>query len=332
MNDIEALLVLPRIRVQNANAISSPLTWGFPSPSAFAGFVHSLHRQVAPELGIGLDGVGIVCHRFEPLASRPAGRHNRVFHLTRNPIDKDGGTASIVEEGRTHMTVSLLIGVTGEGLYRGLDPTTIADQVFARAQTMRLAGGSIIEVPGSAPVCRPRLHLWPGTPDECRKLTRHLARSLLPGFALVSREGLLDRHWNLLRERSPEKTLLDALLDLSSIRIEPVTPGSSAPGEPVTVDERVEWQARRHKGWLVPIPAGYSALSELYPPGIVRNARDRATPFRFVEGVYTIGEWISPHRVDDLTRLLWIQNADIPNGVYRWTTPHYASLTEDEWS
>jgi len=31
------LLVLPRLRIQNANAISSPMTWGFPAMSAFIG-------------------------------------------------------------------------------------------------------------------------------------------------------------------------------------------------------------------------------------------------------------------------------------------------------
>ena len=35
----KAVLVLPRIRVQNANAISSPLTWGFPAVSAFTGLI-----------------------------------------------------------------------------------------------------------------------------------------------------------------------------------------------------------------------------------------------------------------------------------------------------
>ena len=35
----QALLVLPRLRVQNANAISSPLTHGFPSVTAFTGLM-----------------------------------------------------------------------------------------------------------------------------------------------------------------------------------------------------------------------------------------------------------------------------------------------------
>ena len=45
MSDVFALVLLPHLKVQNANAISGPLTWGFPSPTAFAGFVHALERK-----------------------------------------------------------------------------------------------------------------------------------------------------------------------------------------------------------------------------------------------------------------------------------------------
>lgn len=99
VTDPEALLLLPRLSIQNANAISSPLTWGFPSPGAFTGFVHALQRRVGISLDIELDGVGIVCHRFEAQISQPAGKRTKVFNLTRNPLNRDGSTAAIVEEG-----------------------------------------------------------------------------------------------------------------------------------------------------------------------------------------------------------------------------------------
>lgn len=97
VTDPEALLLLPRLSIQNANAISSPLTWGFPSPGAFTGFVHALQRRVGISLDIELDGVGIVCHRFEAQISQPAGKRTKVFNLTRNPLNRDGSTAAIVE-------------------------------------------------------------------------------------------------------------------------------------------------------------------------------------------------------------------------------------------
>jgi CRISPR-associated protein Csy2 len=337
MTEPEALLVLPRLRVQNANAISSPLTWGFPSPSAFTGFVHALHRDLHAELDLDLDGVGIVCHEFEPQASAPSGRRNRVFHLTRNPITKDGKTASIVEEGRTHLTVSLLIGVSGAGLYCGTSPETIAERAYQAACSRRLAGGSILE-PTSPSTRRgvPELHLWPGTDEESRRFNKRLAQRLLPGFALVSREALLDQHWQSLRETAPATTLLEALLDLSGLNIEPGGTGSPAASERATaagggaLPEKVEWGVRRRSGWLVPIAAGYNALSGLNDPGAVKNARDRTVPFRFVEGLYTVGQWLSPHRVEDLRQLLWFHEADPVAGVYRWTTPHFASSIDQE--
>ena len=43
----DGLLILPRLRVQNANAISSSHTWGFPAPTALLGFVHALERRLA---------------------------------------------------------------------------------------------------------------------------------------------------------------------------------------------------------------------------------------------------------------------------------------------
>ncbi len=37
----DAILILPKLAIQNANCISSPLTWGFPSIAAVLGFVHA---------------------------------------------------------------------------------------------------------------------------------------------------------------------------------------------------------------------------------------------------------------------------------------------------
>ena len=38
----QAILVLPHLRIQNANAIGSPLTHGFPSITAFTGLMWAL--------------------------------------------------------------------------------------------------------------------------------------------------------------------------------------------------------------------------------------------------------------------------------------------------
>ncbi len=327
----DALLVLPHLRVQNANAISSPLTWGFPSPSAFTGFVHALHRRISTELDLELGGVGIVCHDFDAQVSAPTGRRTKVFHLTRNPLKSDGRTAAIVEEGRAHIDVSLVIGATGAALYSGLSLDMIAGQLDELALSMRLAGGSIFAgTPPRGILRRPEVLIWPGTPEDEHRFNRSLKRRLLPGFALVSREAILEERWDELKEENPLATSLDALLEMSSLNIDPP---ATEPSSPAEVEEeaseparRREWTVRERGYWLVPIPAGYHALSDLYQPGEVRNARDPETPFRFVESLYTVGQWLSPHRIDDIRKILWIHTADPRGGLYRWTTPYFAHL------
>jgi CRISPR-associated protein Csy2 len=83
------------------------------------------------------------------------------------------------------------------------------------------------------------------------------------------------------------------------------------------VDERVEWRNDGREGWLVPIPMGFAALSGLHEPGTVAGTRDAATPLRFVEGVYGIGQWISPHRLRRFEDLFWSAEHDEALGLYR---------------
>jgi CRISPR-associated protein Csy2 len=314
MDAPEALLLLPRLRVQSANAISGPLTWGFPAVTAFTGFVHALQRKLREEMDISLDGVAIVCHQHQAQTSQPAGKRTQVFHLSRNPVGKDGSTSAIVEEGRIHLEVSLLIGVAGDALYDGvLDLPSIAQRAWDIALGMRLAGGSVLPPTWAlGKHSQPLLETWPGTVDEETRLSRRLGQRLLPGFALISRDDLLTRHTAALQEKDASLTTLDALLDLSRLNIEPI--GSlDESGE-----ARERWQVRQRSGWLVPIPIGYRSLSA-HEPGSVRNARDRSVPFHFVESLYSLGEWRSPHRFSDIRQLLWYHQSDAD--LYRCTTP-----------
>lgn len=316
MTDIPAVILLPRLKVQNANAISGPLTWGFPSPTAFAGFVHALERKFAAELNEGFAGVGIICHQFDPLVFQPPGRRTQVFRLTRNPVGKDGGTTALVEEGRAHMEVSLLIGVRdympdSEGQY-------FAEQLHYAAQGMRLAGGSLLHQEGK----RYQAQWWPlpGDVEGDAAVFRKLRRRLLPGFALVQRDDLLAEHLAGLRENAPATNALDALLDLSRLNVEPVVSSSNYLSQ-------VTWEVRRKPGWLVPLPIGYAGISPLYAPGEVENTRDGTTPFRFVESLYSLGQWVSPHRLEAPRQLLWTQEADADNGIYRCINRYSESLS-----
>lgn len=315
MSETTALLLLPRLEVQNANAISSPLTWGFPAPTAFTGFVHALERRFSETLEEGFAGVGIICHRFDPQVFQPPGRRTQVFCLTRNPVTKEGGSASFVEEGRAHMEVSLVIAVNDFMSQRNGE--YLAHDVLEAVQGMRLAGGSILPLRQGKRFAAQWFPLDEDIEGQNEQF-RKLCRRLLPGFALVLREDRLAEHLEEMRQRQPQANALDALMDLSRLNIEPDMPNPDRPGETM-------WGVRKKPGWLVPIPIGYAALSPLYDPGTVLKARDDATPFRFVESIYSLGEWISPHRLTQLDQLLWGYGFDRENGIYRCTN-HYSKV------
>ena len=308
----KCVILLPHLRIQAANAISSPMTWGFPAPSAFTGFAHALERRLR---GAGRDlrfhGVGVVCHSAQPQMAAGTGFAPRAFSLTRNPVDEHGNTAAIVEEGRVHLTVSLLLTVHGTDA-----PTNdslagkLADGLMEHALGMRLAGGSVFrgEVPRNV---RTRGWVSNNFADEDPQVPR-IMRQLLPGFALVSRAELLTEHLEELRATRPDATTLDALLDFARLHYHAPAPGADEEAE-------AEWpDSKRVKpGWFVPIAAGYGAISELHAPGAVTGARDRTVPFRFVESLLSLGQWLSPHRIKSIEDLLWRHQAEPDAGLYR---------------
>lgn len=324
-NTDRALLLVPHLQVQNANAISSPMTWGFPAITAFVGLMDALERKLGPDSGLQFNGVGVVCHRFEAQTHRG---YTHSFHLTRNPIDKDGSTAGIVEEGRIHLDISLLFEVElPRSVMDDAARQQLAQTVADLLATMRVAGGSVI-APHSAPsrhALRPQLRLVAEDPEQQAKEFAQLTRRLLPGFALIARDDLLQAHQHKLAQAGdigeglPPITALDAWLDLSrintrAVRVAAPTTEHTPPEPPL---DRIEWQRDQRTGWLVPIPVGYVALSALHPAGSVEQARDATTPLRFVESVYSIGQWISPHRLHDSAQLLWWPTYDEATGLYR---------------
>lgn len=314
----QALLVLPHLRVQNANAISSPLTHGFPSITAFMGLMWALQRKLAQQqIPLRLLRVGVICHHHQEQVSQG---YVRTFNLTRNPVDKDGSTAAIVEEGRMHLRLSLVFavalqpGAASAGLYSQEQREEWAQQIGQIVAQMRVAGGTVLPsrpMPGQR--VRPWLEPLADTAQQREADFRRWRRQWLPGFALVARDDVLAARLEHLRASRPEATLLDAWLHAARFNYQPI----SDAGVP---DGKVEWQdplRPKGSGWLVPIPVGYAALTQRHAAGTVRNARDMQTPVRFVESVYSIGEWISPHRLERLEQLLWWAETDDTTGVYR---------------
>lgn len=321
----QAILTFPHLRIQNANAISSPLTHGFPSITAFTGLMWALERKLAQAgIPLRLHAVGVVCHHHQEQVTQG---YVRSFNLTRNPVDKDGGTAAIVEEGRIHLDISLVFTVS-EKRTAGMPATLVqgavdpmqqwADRAGEVLSQMRVAGGSLLPsraAPGRR--VRPRLSVLAEDATERSRQFREWRRQWLPGFALVGRDDLLADRLQKLQAKAPHTTLLDAWLHAARFNHEPAAP---AEGQPLPADGRRPWADPWRgpgSGWVVPIPVGYAALSPRHAAGEVLNSRDTTTPLRFVESVYSLGEWISPHRLTHLEQLLWHAQTDEARGLYR---------------
>lgn len=304
--DSTHLLVLPRLRVQSANAISSPLTHGFPSMTAFLGLMWALERKaVAAGIDrVAFSAVGVVSHGWQEQTTE--GGFVKSFRLTRNPVDKDGDTAAIVEEGRIHLDVSLVFALTADDWSKeqqDADVAALAELVAG----MRVAGGTVIP---SEHAGRGRYRPWvvdlTGDSREREEAFRKTRVRLLPGSALVARDDLIDPRVKTLQANNP----LDVWLSLSRIEWR---------FDHEANDGKGSWQSNRRKGdgWIVPIPVGYGALTELHGGGSVRNARDASTPFRFVESLYSVGEWVGAHRLRSPKQLLWYADSRPDEGLYR---------------
>ena len=287
---MSSLILLRRVRVENANAIAG-LTWGFPAITHFLGFAHALSRRLTETHGLRIDGCAVVSHEHQ-VHAHTSGRDYQ-FALTRNPLTREANTASFNEEGRMHMTVSLLLECHGEIPNGEYGQRGLAEYLSQVCPTLRLAGGIVVDIEAITVMA------MPSTDREMRRLQWQL----MPGFALRDRSNWLAQHHQTLLENHPDATLLDAWLDFAALKIQAEMPedGNLREGEPA------DWHVvpKPNPGYLVPLMTGYQRISELYAPGVVENARDAETPFAFTEAVYGVGEWCGLHRIRSLDEIFW---------------------------
>lgn len=296
---MKSLLVLNRVKVEGANAIAG-MVYGFPAITHFLGYVHSLSRELSEKIGVKLGGCAIISHAYEIQAHRMGGWGDRVFSLSKHPLLKDGSTPSFNEEGKIHMEISLVIecDFTVDDFNFSDDNTETSvkrfqDIAYQMASMRRLAGGVITEIASVEFLTIPQ------DVEEIQPYFKKRLRKLMPGFVLQSRPEILKMHL----AKHPHIDPLDALLDFYVLKSK-VTP--SLEGRKVSWD----YIPKASGGWLVPLQIGYKAISPLYKEGSVANARDRSVPFRFVEPVYGLGEWMGLHRVRDPETIFWRYSYD----------------------
>ena len=293
------ILVLPHIKVNNANAWSSPYTSGFPSLCAFGGAVNALQRKLN-QFGLEkleLKSFAVISHKFSLNAYREGKYVNFSLITSANPLDKDGKRPSFVPEIKCRMEISLLCELDN---YLNYENEFIEQQVLNTLKgNFRIASGDVLSVG--------KIFVVPvGTEDNDRDFIRYIVRSLMPGYALIERRELMEE------SMKNGTDALDAMLEHISVLAKPCHSGEIERG-------------RKENGWIVPISTGYHAISNL---GTAINQRDKTVPHRFAESLITLGEFKTVHRVQNINALLWNVNYDEKNGIYCYR--QNSQNTEDE--
>lgn len=288
----KSILLIPRLQVHNANALSSPYTIGFPAMTAWLGAVHALERKLKLERRfddefeeLEFKSVAVVCHDINLHTHRGSGDFISSIIGTGNPLDKSGNRPSFIEEARCDLVVSLLIEYEASDGDDEL-PTSVDNLLQAH---MKMAGGDIIKI-------EPAQRWQIAENDESK--TRSLMGRVMPGHLLIERRDLMQQ------SMQEGQDAIDAMLDYLKVTHHCETDDSG----------NVRWQSsRKSKGWIVPIATGFHGISEL---GHAEQQRDPDTPHRFAESLVTLGEFVMPYRIDDLDNILWRYRYDSQNNFY----------------
>ena len=287
-------ILIKNIQVQNANALSSPYTIGFPSMTAWLGFVHALERYVCkkalPEAS--LKSMAVVCHEIY-LHTVKNGYNYHIINSKNPPstrIDKKflDKNKSFIPEPRCNMKCSLLIE---HNVCRG-QWSELYGVFNHRLHLMKIAGGDIVDFQKlNENLC---CLIDESEKQEIRKLTRQM----MPGYLIIERRDLMVQ--SMFEGRDALEALLDHLKIINYC----------------DKDEHgnIFWKKKRkNPGWIVPIATGFHGITELKQ---IEGQRDPDTPHRFAEAVITLGEFIMPYRAQSLDEMLWYYYIDSKNSLY----------------
>jgi CRISPR-associated protein Csy2 len=281
------VLILPHLKIHNANALSSPFTIGFPAMTAWLGFVHALERKLS-QAGLSelmLHSTAVVSHRCDVQTHKGEGDFVHSIIGTGNPLDKDGSRSAFIEEARCHLDVSLVIEWSGNE--EQVHKPAFIQQLQAVIATMKVAGGDVLAVG------KPSIKSVMTEADTCQ-----LLRQLMPGYVLIERRDLM------IDAMQQGDDALDALLGYLTVHhhCEQLE------------DQSIVWHSQRKtSGWIVPIATGFQGIS---PVGEAKNQRDPDTPHRFAESVVTLGEFVMVHKIKQLDDILWQYFPDLENDLY----------------
>jgi len=282
-------LLIPHLKLHNANAMSSPYTIGFPAMTAWLGAVHALQRKLKQQgCDLNLNKLAVSCHDFNLQTYKGRGDFVHSIVGTANPLDKDGNRPAFIEEARCHLDVSLLIEIESSSKKQREQLLEIVQGIVT---SMKFASGDVLSI-------KPCSILNFDEDEDQEKELRPVLNKLMLGHVLIERRDLV------IQSMQEGKDALDSVLDYLKVT------HSSTQDD----DGKVTWTSKRKaQGWLVPIAVGFQGISEL---GQAKNQRDANTPHRFAESVLTLGEFVMPYRIESIDQLLWQYHVDLENNLY----------------
>ncbi|HDR1501710.1 TPA: type I-F CRISPR-associated protein Csy2 [Pasteurella multocida] len=317
-------ILFDRIKIQGANTISGPLSYGFPALTGILGAMHALSRKLSYR-NVLLGGVMVACHNYEVQAYRENNNDDFKFTLNRHPMQKKNGEWSappIIEERKINLELSLLVElhVPDDELFSTLEDEKNQDcQDFLQTcknllWQQRIASGSVLDI------------------GHVKLFGLHEAKeipfALMPAFVLMdAKQDLINITEELQTgfrangkiedselqksdiEMSKSANELDALLEVASLHH--ISDDSSG-------SEKVckTYSVKQGRGWLVPIPVGYQAISPMFGQGQLRNSRTPQYPSQYVETIYSLGKWVFPLSLpEELSQCFWRYNAP-QNNLY----------------
>ena len=292
---MKGYLLISKLQIHNANAMSSSYTIGFPAMTAWLGGVHALQRKLQ-ENGwskVKLQKVAVSCHSCDVKTYQGPGDYKKSIIGTGNPLHiKSYKTAeavrgAFVEEARCDLNVSFLIEMTGVS---GEDKNVFEEAAKEQLYQLKMAGGDIQSLK--------KVGIFTIDETEYEKV-KALQRKLMPGFVLTERRDLLKG------VVEPEKDVLDALMDQLKV---------IHSAERDDTGKVTGWTRKKAgNGWLVPIAVGFKDLSGAVA---VKNQRDPSVEHHFVEPVITLGEFKMPYRYEDIEDMMWEYHVDAEQGLY----------------
>ncbi|WP_319380508.1 type I-F CRISPR-associated protein Csy2 [Thiomicrorhabdus sp.] len=272
MKQLHRLLLVPKLDIHNANALSSSYTIGFPAMTAWMGAMHNLQRQLhqAGYDNVVFTSLAVSCHSMETKVFKERWYQDGALCLPKKtPILEGSKKLSdhpFIPEARCDLSVSLAIEYQVKGHMDEAEFRQTVDALIAGK--LKIAGGDILSV-------KPSRLMEVKTEEEFTRFKNQL----MPGHCLVERRDLM------IEAMNQGQDALDAMLDSQALHYECEQ----------TDEGKVIWHKakRKQSGWIVPISIGYQGISEL---GFAKHQRDETTPHRFAENVVTLGEFKMPFR------------------------------------